>query len=176
MKKIFALLMVIVLAFSGCGLSTKYSNGEDVKEPDLIDVPVTLYFGDSQAIYVVPEKRNIELSKNTTKEEYAERVLEELIKGPVDTNLYPTIPSEVKVLNVEIREDLLYVDFSREMHTKHWGGAAGENMTLLSLANTMTEIEGIERVLPSVEGVALNIEHAIIDEPLIRAEDKILKP
>lgn len=175
MKKIFALIIIIAIVSCGCGLNNQQKD-EDTKEDDLMDVSITLYFGDSQAIYVVPEKRNIRVDKNISKEEYAKIILEELIKGPVEENNNPTIPQEVKVLNVEIKEDLLYVDFSREMHTKHCRGAAGENMTLLSLANTMTEIDGIKRVLPSVEGAALNIEHAIVEEPLVRDEDMIKRP
>lgn len=153
-----------------------YFNYENLKMLDLVDTVITLYFGDSQAMYVVPEKRKIVINKDISKEEYAKIILWELIKGPISNNLYPTIPKEVKVIDVEIDGDLLYVDFSEEMHTKHWRGAAGENMTLLSLANTLTEIEGIERVLPSVEGIALNIEHAIVDQPLVREEDEIFEP
>ncbi|HHY78070.1 MAG TPA: GerMN domain-containing protein, partial [Clostridiales bacterium] len=62
-----------------------------------------------------------------------------------------------------------------EMHTKHWGGATGEDMTISSLVNTLTELEGIKYVLPSVEGMALNIEHMIVDHPLERMEEKIYK-
>lgn len=177
MKKILILLIVIALISSGCGMDNSQTQDNiKEKENDLMDVSITLYFGDSQAIYVVPEKRYIKVNKNISKEEYAKVILEELIKGPEGEDKNPTIPSEVKVLNVEIKEDLLYVDFSKEMHTKHWRGAAGESMTLLSLANTLTEIDGIKRVLPSVEGTALNIEHAIVEEPLIREEDMIFKP
>lgn len=175
MKKIFILAIIIAIVLCGCDFNSNKNDG-DVKENDLIDVSITLYFGDSQAMYVVPEKRNIRVNKDISKEEYAKIILDELIKGPVDENKNPTIPAEVKVLNVEIKEDLLYVDFSNEMHTKHWRGAAGESMTLLSLANTMTEIDGIKRVLPSVEGAALSIEHVIVEEPLIRDEGMIFIP
>ena len=51
---------------------------------------------------------------------------------------------EVKIEYIEVEDDLLKVDFSEEMHTKHWGGAAGESMTVASIANTMTEFENIK--------------------------------
>ncbi|MCK9216389.1 MAG: GerMN domain-containing protein [Firmicutes bacterium] len=172
MKKVFTMLLIIVLFLSGCRLINDKNNHNDV---ELTDVEIILYFGDSQAMYVVPEKRIISINQDVSKEEYLKLIVEELIKGPKNDELYPTIPSETKVLNIELEDDLVYLDFSKEMQTKHWGGAAGENMTLLSLANTMTEIEYIERVIPSVEGTALNIEHVIVDEPLVREEDKILE-
>lgn len=173
MKKTLALLLVVILSLNGCSLINKQNNID--KETNLMDVEIILYFGDSQALYVSPEKRLITVSQNISQEEYAKLILDELIKGPIDENLYPTIPPDTKVLNIDIEEDLLYIDFSKEMHINHWGGSAGENMTLLSLANTMTEIDGIKRVIPSVEGTVLNIEHVIVDEPLTRQEDKIYK-
>ncbi len=62
------------------------------------------------------------------------------------------------------------------MYTKHSKGAAGEDMTLTSIANTVTEVEGISEVVLTLNGKPLNIEHAIIDSnnPLRRAEDRIL--
>lgn len=177
MKRILILLLVIVVILCGCS-GKNNDSGDVVVEPSteqMEEKDVILYFADSQAEYVVPEHRIIKLSKDISDEDYAKIVLEELIKGPKDENLYRTIPEEVKVLNVDIENDTIYIDFSEEMHTKHWGGAAGEDMTISSLVNTMTELEGIKYVLPSVEGVALNIEHMIIDQPLGRMEEKIYK-
>ncbi len=167
MRRIITMILVVTLIVSGCSIISKNKNET---KPHLSNKEITLYFGDSQAMYVIPEKRNISFNKDISKEEFIRLVLQELIKGPIDENHYPTIPPETKILNIDIEKDTLYVDFSKEMHTNHWGGAAGENMTLLSLANTMTEIEGISKVLPSVEGNALNIEHVIVTEPLQREE------
>ncbi len=171
MKKILAILLIIIFVLSGCRMEEKKNDIDDAK---LADVEIVLYFGDSQALHVVPEKRVVSINQDISKEEYLKLIVEELIKGPENDELYPTIPSDTKVLNVELEGDLVYLDLSKEIQTKHWGGAAGENMTLLSLANTVTEIEGVKRVIPSVEGLALNIEHVIVDEPLVREEDKIL--
>ncbi len=170
MKRILIFLMIITLILSSCNLVEKKEKEEN---PELIDTEITLYFGDSQALYVMPETRIISISEDLSREDYVKLVLDELIKGPVDENLYPTMPPGVEVLRIDIEYKTLYVDFSKEMHVNHWGGAAGENMTLLSLANTMTEIEGIDEVFPSVEGNVLNIEHIIVDEPLHRQEDEI---
>ena len=142
----------------------------DVSEREII-----LYFADSQAMYVVPEKRTVFVNKDIKDAEFYRIVLEELIKGPNTENLYNTIPEEVKVEYVELEEDLLKVDFSQEMHTKHWGGAAGESMTINSIVNTMTEFEDVKRVMPTVDGGPLSIEHMVVEEPLTRNEDIIYK-
>ncbi|MDD2481695.1 MAG: GerMN domain-containing protein [Lutispora sp.] len=183
MKRILILLLIVAVVLSACNVIKK-DNPSTGNNEDNIDETVdlkseekeiVLYFANSQAQYVVPEKRTIEVEKGISSAKFARIVLEELIKGPTEENLYRTIPSEVKVLNVEIQDEMVFVDFSKEMHTKHWRGAAGEDMTISSLVNTMTELEGIKKVLPSVEGMALNIEHMVVDEPLERLEDKIYK-
>lgn len=136
---------------------------------------IVLYFGNSQATHVVAESRVISVDSNSSREEFFERILEELIKGPKSENLYKTIPKEVKILDVEIIGDILRVDFSSEMYTKHSHGAAGELMTVASIANTVTELEDITAVLPTVEGEPLSIEHMIITEPLKRYEEQIYR-
>lgn len=147
----------------------------DFSTNDLSEREITLYFADSQAMYMVPEKRTVLVRKDITDADFYRVVLEELLKGPQTENLYRTIPEEVKVEYVELDGDILKVDFSEEMHTKHWGGAAGEAMTVNSLADTMTEFENIKGVLPTVDGGPLSIEHMVVEEPLQRNESIIYR-
>jgi germination protein M len=142
---------------------------------NMAEKEITLYFADSQAMYVVPEKRTVYVSKDISDAEFYRIVIEELIKGPDTENLYRTIPEEVGVEYVELEGDLLKVDFSLEMHTEHWRGAAGESMTVNSIVNTMTEFGNIRRVMPTVDGGPLSIEHMVVEEPLTRNEDIIYK-
>jgi germination protein M len=142
---------------------------------DITEKEITLYFADSQAMNVVSEKRTIYVIKDISDAELYRIVLEELIKGPNTENLYRTIPEEVGVEYVEVEGDLLKIDFSQEMHTAHWGGAAGESMTVNSIVNTMTEFGNIRRVMPTVDGGPLSIEHMVVEEPLTRNEDIIYK-
>jgi germination protein M len=142
---------------------------------NMAEKEITLYFADSQAMYVVPEKRTVYVSKDISDAEFYRIVIEELIKGPDTENLYRTIPEEVGVEYVELEGDLLKVDFSQEMHTEHWRGAAGESMTINSIVNTMTEFGNIRRVMPTVDGGPLSIEHMVVEEPLTRNEDIIYK-
>lgn len=138
---------------------------------------VTLYFGDDQAMYVVPEKRTINIEENASKSSLIKALIDELIKGPATEGLYPTIPAEARVNSVTVIGERAKIDFSEEMVTKHSGGAAGEDMTLSSIANTVTEVEGIKEVVLTVNGKPLNIDLAVIDSnnPLVRMEDKIKK-
>ncbi len=142
-------------------------------EPPQVTAEVTLYFGKKDATAVVGETRAITISPDTNREKFVKIVLEELIKGPERRDLSPTIPREVGVLSVEIGNGIAHVDFSREMHTKHPGGAAGEAMTINSIVNTLTEFVYIERVKMTVEGEPMLIEHAFLEEPVGRNEEMI---
>lgn len=135
----------------------------------------TLYFGNSDATGVSPEKRAISVNGNESQEELIKLVLEGLVKGPDSKNLYRTIPPEVAVLSVKIENKIAYVDFSEEMHTKHWGGATGEALTIASIVNTLTEFEDIDLVKMTVVGQPLSIEHAILEDPVGRNEDMIVE-
>lgn len=136
---------------------------------------VVLYFGGQNAEYVVPEKRNISVSDDISQQDYIKYIVEELIKGPSSEDLNATIPPETEVLSVKVEDSIAYIDFSEEMHTKHWGGAAGEAMTISSIANTLTELDYIDKVNITVNGEPLAIEHTILEKPVGRNEDMIQK-
>jgi len=144
----------------------------EVKPPE-DEAEVILYFSNHDATALVGETRTITFPAETSRHDLIELVLAELIKGPRNKNLKPTIPPEVKVLSVKILGGTAFTDFSEEMHTRHWGGATGESMTINSIVNALTEFSYIRRVQMTVEGEPMNIEHAILNEPVERNEDMI---
>ncbi len=136
--------------------------------PSVVKKNVTLYFANPEATAVVPETRTISVPNNLSLAGYIKTVVNELIKGPRNTELRRTIPAEATVRSVEVRGTTAYVDFSSEMHSKHSGGAAGESMTINSIVNTLTELDDITQVQITVEGKPLSIEHVVMDKPMGR--------
>ncbi|ATW23911.1 GerMN domain-containing protein [Candidatus Formimonas warabiya] len=134
---------------------------------------VVLYFGNKDATKVIGETRKIPGSADENRDGFIKKVLEKLIAGPQRSDLYRTIPKEVKVQSVEITDGTAFIDFSQEMHTKHWGGSAGESMTINSVANTLTEFDFIKRVKMTVNKEPLAIENTILEEPVERNESII---
>lgn len=124
------------------------------QQPDLSAKPIqtkttlTLYFGDQQAEYLVPEFR--EITKGSETLEAA--IITELIKGPQKSELSRTIPKEAKLLSVNVINGVAYVNFSKELQTKHWGGSAGETMTVYSIVNSLGVLPGIQKVQFLIEG------------------------
>ena len=115
-------------------------------------VDVTIYFAkysDNQA-YLELEIRKISKDAN-----FYKTVIEELIKGPVSKELYPTIPSDTKVNYVTVTDNLATVDFSKEIITSaeqipH--SSTTEILAIYSIVNTLTNFEEIKKVKITVEG------------------------
>lgn len=127
---------------------------------DIDQTTVSLYFSDSNAEKVVKETRTIDVYNK----EFAYYTLLELIKGPFSENLYKTIPEDTRILSLILTDGILTIDFSKEFIENHWGGAAGESMTLNSLAATMTQFETVDGIKILVEGEGdVIIEHVLLD-------------
>lgn len=113
---------------------------------------VKLYFTsmEDEDFYLVPESRQIDSSVNMF-----EQAVRELVKGPLDEGLYPTLPSDVKVNSVFIEDGLATVDFdiriiSNFEEIPH--SSTTETLALYSIINTLTDFEEVDRVKITIEG------------------------
>lgn len=146
-----------------------------VISPDKTDeIEATLYFSDDQEMKLWPEKRRIEVKQSETKEN---KIVEQLIVGPNEKNLYPTIPTETKIRNIKTEEGICYVDLSSDFVTKHWGGSSGEILTIYSIVNSLTELENVKKVQFLIEGEKVSEfkGHVDFSKTFERDEDIILK-
>lgn len=149
---IFILTLLFAITLTGCTANPAPNKPSDKDpavdpKPSQEKVTFTLYFGDQQAMYLVGEERTVTKSGNT-----AELMVNELIKGPQDKNSVVTIPKETKLLSLEISGGVAYANFSKEIKTNHWGGSAGETMTVYSIVNTLTQLPEIKKVQFLIEG------------------------
>ena len=146
---------------------------------------IQLYFAkytDNEA-FLVKEPRKI-----TVNEEFPKNIVEELIKGPKSSDLYPTLPSNVKVNSVVISGETAIVDLSKEIITNFEEiphSSTTETLAIYSIVNTLTEFEEIKKVKITIEGKesgeieGLYVEdfwgHIGIYEEFTRNEDLIEK-
>ena len=137
---------------------------------------MVLYFSDDQAMYLVGEKRNIE---NPT----AKSIVAELVKGPSAKSegtgkLYATLPADLEILDVQVKENIAYVDFKGNVSEKI-SGSTGEGMALYSIINTLVLDKelGIKKVQFLVEGK--NVEsiagHFDVSKPMSENKEMIKK-
>lgn len=135
---------------------------------------VTLYFGSSSqnGETLKAESRLVAVKNDETLEK---SVLEELIKGPRNTSLYATVPAETKIISVETKEGTCFVNLSQEFVNKHTGGSTGELMTVYSIVDSLTELDGVRKVQFLIEGQKLEVfkGHLIFNEPFEREESYI---
>lgn len=193
LKIIFSLLIIVVLVIVGYLIFNKFIvpvwerytekpvitkevpyKEEEIKEVEPLPieemVEVNLYFSDSQAMYLIPEKRKISQIPSIVRQ-----AVNELIKGPENSDFYRTIPEGTQVNEVYISDDIVYIDLSEEIFKNHPGGSSGELMTVYSIVNTLTEIPPIKGVQILVEGNEMEslVGHIDISMPLLRDEDWI---
>lgn len=135
---------------------------------------ITVYFGNSDADAVVPEKREVSVK---TGEALEKIVFEELQNGPASGNLYPVIPNETRLLSVHTQNGICTLDLSKEFVDNNIGGTAGEAMTLYSIINSLTELPGVEKVQFLIEGQKRDVyTHSVFNEPFSRNESLIKYP
>lgn len=150
---------------------------EEIKEespliPLVLEEEVALYFADDNAQYLVPEYRKI---KKTN--EMAKQAVLELIKGPVSSSLYPTIPSATTINALYVSDGIAYIDLSSELIKNHSGGSAGELLTVYSLVLTLTSFPNIDKVQILVDGSGRDtlVGHVDTSIPLERDEGWLRK-
>src|SRR5690554_5033101 len=76
--------------------------------------PVTLYFGESDAMGVSPE---IRWFRSTDVD--PERLIEALIEGPRDPRLIASIPPSTRVIGTQIQGDIIAVNFENSIVRDH---------------------------------------------------------
>lgn len=194
MKKSSLLLLTFVLLFAltlaGCGPQGEQEKnqnpepkagvekqGDADQEPEEQEVELTLYFSDDQAMYLVPTKEKAMVADTSTAT-LAKVIVEKLIAGPDKDSLQPTIPAEADLLSVKVDNKIAVLNFNQAFVDKHPGGSTGESMTIYSLTNSLTELEGIDKVAFQVEGQ--NIEtlkgHLDLTRPVERNVSLIKQP
>jgi len=105
--------------------------------PDENSIEIKLYFLDQEGNTLIPEKRFISKYGDIT--DQMKLTLLELIRGP-QTELVATIPQGVDVREVYLDEkQCAYIDFSRTITQNHSGGTTGEQITIASIVNTLTQ-------------------------------------
>ncbi len=116
--------------------------------------PIPLYFANDNSTKLKLETRYILTSEaNKSVNHLAGIVVKELINGPKNSNLKPTIPKGTKLKSpVSIKGKVATVDLSKEFVDKHPGGKEAEQLTIFSIVNSLTRIKDIEKVRFLING------------------------
>lgn len=131
---------------------------------------VKLYFRDKNKLSC--EERMININPNQPLERY---VLEQIISGPINSDLSATVPPETKIHDIKTDEGICYVSLSGEFANKN-NDSESQKFALYSIVNSLTELENINKVQFLIESEKTNQPAWIFDlnKPIERNE-KIIK-
>lgn len=109
-----------------------------------------MYFNQKDTNTLVPEARNIDV-RELTKEPY-QTLMNLLISGPKDEKLERTIPEGTKINKIELKENILRIDLSKEFIENHTQGVESQARTIYSIVNTMTGLNEVDAVKIIIDG------------------------
>ena len=143
-KVLIGLLSVLVTGvLLGYGVSWYLQQGQNSTEEVRIaitkEVPmreVQLYFTAPEGTFLVPEPRDIPMCD--VDRDCINSLLVSLINGSQQGN-FPVLPKETKILGIEVENDLVRVDFSKQLVDFHPGGSLTELLSIYSIANSLSE-------------------------------------
>jgi germination protein M len=125
-------------------MTSQDSGSEDSRE-------VVLYFANSDGTSLEGETRAI-----PKQEGIARATINELIAGPVDANLSPTLPAATILEDINIADGVCTVDFSTDFLTDLSSDQEAQMLALYSIVNTLTQFDSVDYVRILVNGQALD--------------------
>lgn len=119
------------------GLMTK----DDFVDSTGTETKVKLYYVNEEGSALVEYVKDITYTGTGSLEEL---VLQELIDGPEQIGMKRTIPEGTKLLKVEMKEGICYVDFDEKFMEKL--PEISDNIIIYSVVNTLVELPYIDKV------------------------------
>ena len=116
---------------------------------DTSSVSFTLYFTDAHARYLIPERRTVPYMAGAELPKY---VIGQLIAGPETNGLQSTLPDGTRLLDINVDSGICAVDFSADFLSNLPQTVTEERLAVLSVVNTLTELDTVEQVQFYVEG------------------------
>ncbi len=106
-----------------------------------------LYFANSEGDKLIETAVELVYSSNISAEKL---VIEQLIKGPEEEGVYPTISNTTKLISASTKDGICYVNFD-EGFLKQPDGVI-ESVPVYSVVNTLLELPNISKVQIAVNG------------------------
>ena len=145
-RKLIIIITLIVIIITGIMLYfyfkkenatiEEYQPEEEISNEQMRQTIVSLYYKNKETGELMPEGRIID-SK-------------ELLGNPY--KLESAIPNETKVNKAELKNDIVYLDLSKEFIEKHINGEKEETVTIYSIVNTLTELTEVNGVKILIDG------------------------
>jgi len=174
MKNIIYSILVLVTFLS---LPIIYANQQTSVE-QINELVVTNNKINDNIVLYFPEIDDLKLVKKEVKvnglgENKVEYIIKELLNGPEEENLMDIIPYGTKLNSAYIKNNIAFIDFSKEFITNHPGGSWGEYSTIYGIVNSLCELEDVDSVQFLIDGKIVDEfkGHININKPLEKSDD-----
>lgn len=111
---------------------------------------INIYFVDAETLRLTPVKTTI---PHAGTEKTARYVLDALIEGHDDNSkILRLIPRDENCMTVKVKDSIAYVDLKSSILKTHPDGRDFEILTVYSIVNSLTNVDGIINVRFTVDG------------------------
>lgn len=111
-------------------------------------VNLRLYFANEAGDGLVEEnRRNVVYNSNIPMEKL---VVEQLLQGPMMSGAYPTINPLTKIVSVNLKDGVCYVNLNEEFLNQPYN--VSSEVTIYSITNSLVELPNVNKVQISVSG------------------------
>jgi hypothetical protein len=152
------LLDVTQMVQSIAEIDEEETSFEDLDEPlfEATDPPIEIrMFFPASNNDVLIRTRTMTIFESEKIENQARQIIDLLITGPGNSNLFAQLPPGTRLNEIIISEDgIAYIDFSGALSDNHPGGVLPEQATVYSIVNSLAyNLDGIDQVKILIGGV-----------------------
>ncbi len=124
---------------------------------------IVLYFPAKNGDSLIKERRSIEVQNTLSSEK---TVINELMKGPKNENAKSSIPEGTKLIGIETKDNVCFVNFSSDFISRSGTSSLETSLTLFSVVNSLCEIENVKSVQILINGeTGLEFGNYVLDIP-----------
>lgn len=123
---------------------------EEISNSQLRQTIITLYFMNKEKGELEPEARQIDVRMLV--ENPYEVLVNMLIEGPKNENLIGIIPRDTKINKIEIKDDIVYIDFNDYFIKDQNLGEVQEKMIINSILKTLIELKEVNGIKILING------------------------
>ena len=121
------------------------NTGEDTNK--YVQTELVLYFGNKDGKALIPEVRQVVYFSTLSLERV---VMNQLVEGPKEEGMTATLPKNLKIQGVSVRDGVCYVDFDATFLEESVN--VTDQVEIYSIVNSLTELSNVLQVQITVNG------------------------
>lgn len=131
-----------VLSMNDIAVNTEEISGAEKKT-------IYLYFPQKNGEKLIKEMRSVEMQNAFSLEK---TVISELLKGPDNPDCTAALPDGTKLISIETKDNVCFVNFSKDFVTKSSPGSLNTTLTLYAVVNSLCSLQNVNSVQILIDG------------------------